>query len=69
VFAFARGDDLVAVVPRLGVRAQAWPDTTIALEPGRWRDVLTDAVVEGGAQPVAALWAALPIALLSRGAP
>jgi (1->4)-alpha-D-glucan 1-alpha-D-glucosylmutase len=66
VFAFGRGDDLVAVVPRLGVRAEAWRDTTLALGPGPWRDVLSDEEVAGGVQPVAVLWRVLPIALLSR---
>jgi (1->4)-alpha-D-glucan 1-alpha-D-glucosylmutase len=66
VFAFARGEDLVAVVPRLGVRAEAWRDTTLALGPGTWRDVLTDREIAGGVQPVAAMWRALPIALLAR---
>src|SRR5262249_54553984 len=39
VFAFARGADLVTVVPRLGVRASGWQDTALALPPGTWRDV------------------------------
>jgi (1->4)-alpha-D-glucan 1-alpha-D-glucosylmutase len=66
VFAFARGDELVAVVPRLGVRADAWRDTTLTLGAGRWRDVLSDRDVTGGIQPVATLWRVLPIALLLR---
>jgi (1->4)-alpha-D-glucan 1-alpha-D-glucosylmutase len=69
VFAYARGDDLVAVIPRLGVRAEGWRDTTLALGPGTWRDVLSDRDVGGGAHPVASLWRALPIALLLRTAP
>jgi (1->4)-alpha-D-glucan 1-alpha-D-glucosylmutase len=66
VFAFGRGDDLIAVVPRLGVRAEAWRDTTLALGPGTWCDVLSDEEVAGGAQPMSVLWRALPIALLAR---
>jgi (1->4)-alpha-D-glucan 1-alpha-D-glucosylmutase len=66
VFAFGRGDDLIAVVPRLGVRAQTWRDTTLALGPGPWRDVLSDAEFTDSVQPVSALWRVLPIALLSR---
>jgi (1->4)-alpha-D-glucan 1-alpha-D-glucosylmutase len=66
VFAFARGEDVVAVVPRLGVRAETWPGTTIALGAGTWRCALTGEDFAGGAQPVAALWRRLPIALLSR---
>jgi (1->4)-alpha-D-glucan 1-alpha-D-glucosylmutase len=66
VFAFARGDELVTVVPRLGVRAGGWADTVLAIGAGRWRDVLTGDDVEGGVQPVAGLWRKLPIALLLR---
>jgi (1->4)-alpha-D-glucan 1-alpha-D-glucosylmutase len=66
VFAFARGDELVVVVPRLGVSADAWRDTTLALPAGTWREVLSDREIAGGTQPVAHLWRALPIALLAR---
>jgi (1->4)-alpha-D-glucan 1-alpha-D-glucosylmutase len=66
VFAFSRDPDLVAVIPRLGVRAEAWADTTLALGPGRWRDALTDREIDGGVQPVAELWRTLPIAWLAR---
>jgi (1->4)-alpha-D-glucan 1-alpha-D-glucosylmutase len=66
VFAFARGEDLVAVVPRLGVRAESWRATTLALGSGSWRDVLSDQDFAGGAVAVASLWRALPIALLVR---
>ncbi len=66
VFAFARGDDLIAVVPRLGTGADGWRATTLDLPPGMWRDVLSQATHPGGAQDVTVLWAALPIALLVR---
>jgi (1->4)-alpha-D-glucan 1-alpha-D-glucosylmutase len=69
VFAFARGEDLVTVVPRLGVRADDWRGTAIALGPGAWRDALTDREIAGGAHPVAELWRELPIALYLRVAP
>lgn len=69
VFAFARGEDLVAVVPRLGVHAEAWRDTTLTLGPGRWRDVLSDRDVVGGVHPVAALWRDFSIALYLRVSP
>jgi (1->4)-alpha-D-glucan 1-alpha-D-glucosylmutase len=68
VFAFARGADLVAVIPRLGVRAEGWRDTTLTLGAGAWRDVLSDREIAGGVQPVASLWSELPIALLLRKA-
>jgi len=41
-------------------------DTALALGPGTWRDVLTDREIRGGAQPLAALWRDLPIALYLR---
>jgi (1->4)-alpha-D-glucan 1-alpha-D-glucosylmutase len=66
VFAFARGESLVAVVPRLGMRAEGWRDTTLTLGAGTWREVLSDREVVGGTQPVASLWCVLPIALLWR---
>jgi (1->4)-alpha-D-glucan 1-alpha-D-glucosylmutase len=66
VFAFARGEDLITVVPRLGVAAGAWRDTTLALGGGRWREVLTGTVVDGGVQPVSGLWRSVPVALLVR---
>ena len=65
-FAFARGSDLVTVVPRLGVRANGWQDTTLALPAGTWRDALTDREFASGAHPIAELWRTMPIALLLR---
>ncbi|MGE5186253.1 MAG: malto-oligosyltrehalose synthase, partial [Acidobacteriota bacterium] len=67
VFAFARGDDLVAIAPRLGAHADGWRDTTLQLPPGAWRDVLADrAVPGGGARAVGEILAGFPIALLAR---
>ena len=67
VFAFARGDGLVTVVPRLGVHADGWVGTKLELPPGRWRDVISDAEHAVDAPvPVATLWAKFPIALLVR---
>ncbi|MGE0399345.1 MAG: malto-oligosyltrehalose synthase [Kofleriaceae bacterium] len=65
VFAFARGDDLVAVVPRLGVGAPGWPDTTLSLE-GTWTDVLSERHFTGGAHPLAEIWSRRSVALLLR---
>ncbi|MEO7094424.1 MAG: hypothetical protein ABI175_14310 [Polyangiales bacterium] len=64
VFAFARGEGLVAVVPRLGADADGWRATTLELPPGTWRDALSDHSHSGGAHDVTVLWTALPIALL-----
>ena len=68
VFAFARGDRLIAIAPRLGVGADGWSGTTLELPPGAWRDVLADRTWTPGAHPVAALWKTLPIALLANEA-
>jgi (1->4)-alpha-D-glucan 1-alpha-D-glucosylmutase len=65
VFAFARGDALIAVLPRLGVHADGWRDTRLSLPDGAWRNVLADGTHEG-AVPLRDLWAAFPIALLIR---
>jgi (1->4)-alpha-D-glucan 1-alpha-D-glucosylmutase len=66
VFAYARGTELVTIVPRLGVSAQGWRDTTLALPAGTWLDVLTDQTFAGGVRAVAELWRTFPIALLTR---
>jgi len=66
VFAFARGDDLVTIVPRLGVHAENWQDTTLEVPPGAWRDVLSDRAVSGGHLAVADVWRDFPTALLQR---
>ncbi|HEU0037249.1 MAG TPA: malto-oligosyltrehalose synthase [Kofleriaceae bacterium] len=68
VFAFARGGmppALVTVVPRLGVAADGWRDTTLELPHGTWRDVLSDRT-HAGIAPIAELWRAFPVALLVR---
>ena len=64
-FAFARGDALIAAVPRLGVHADGWRDTRLALPDGAWRDGFSGAT-HRGAVPLRDLWAAFPIALLVR---
>lgn len=48
VFAFARGDDLVVVVPRLGAGADGWRGTTLELPAGVWINVLSDTTHAGG---------------------
>ena len=75
VFAFARGDALIAVVPRLGVHADGWRDTTLVLPRGPWRDVLSDRTFSEGAtalgccMALAELWRPFPIALLAWHSP
>jgi (1->4)-alpha-D-glucan 1-alpha-D-glucosylmutase len=67
--AFARGDGLVTIVPRLvakldgGSSPASWGDTHVPLPPGRWRDHLTGVPVDGAAS---AAFARFPVALLTR---
>ncbi|MDQ1711465.1 MAG: (1-_4)-alpha-D-glucan 1-alpha-D-glucosylmutase [Frankiaceae bacterium] len=66
VVAFARGGDVVTVVPRLSVHVDDWKDTAVAVPAGSWRNVLTGDTVAGGDRLVADLWARFPVALLER---
>ena len=67
--AFARGGEMVTVVPRLPLRlgeAGGWRDTTVALPPGRWSDRLSGRGWAGGRVALAELLAGFPVALLAR---
>jgi (1->4)-alpha-D-glucan 1-alpha-D-glucosylmutase len=67
--AFARGEGVVAVVPRLTVGLEAdggWGDTAVELPACRWSNVLTGEAGDGGARPVGELLARFPLALLER---
>jgi (1->4)-alpha-D-glucan 1-alpha-D-glucosylmutase len=64
VVAFARGDQVVTVVPRLCLKLQgAWEDTALALPPGRWVSALTGDTSDGRVR-LAELLARFPVALL-----
>ena len=66
VVAFARGDAVVTIVPRLirTVERDGWADTSLRLPNGRWRS-LTGAEHEGQIR-VDDLLAAFPVAVLER---
>lgn len=80
VLAFTRGegsDMLAVIVPRVvaglgdergDLPADVWEGMSIALPPGRWRDVLNDVSVEiaPGATPLAPLLRSLPFAVLRK---
>jgi (1->4)-alpha-D-glucan 1-alpha-D-glucosylmutase len=67
VVAFARGQGIITVVPRLVIGLQGdWADTTLDLPAGRWRHELTGDKVEGGTVRLAELLARFPVALLTR---
>ncbi len=66
-----RGDSFAVTATRLALELEetgGWSDgTTAALPAGRWRDLLTDRIHEGGPRvPVAALHATWPVTLLER---
>jgi (1->4)-alpha-D-glucan 1-alpha-D-glucosylmutase len=65
--AFKRGENLIAVVPRLviGLRGD-WGDTTLELPPGNWRAEFTGENVAYGPVPLRDLLRAFPVALLVR---
>ena len=72
VVAFARGDDVVVVVPRLTLalgRPGAWPwdDTTLEVPGGPWTDLLSGARHDGGPTGMADVLGRFPVALLARG--
>ncbi|HWL35890.1 MAG TPA: malto-oligosyltrehalose synthase [Frankiaceae bacterium] len=66
VVAFARGGEVVTVVPRLTVHVDDWKDTNLTLPEGQWRNVLTGDPVPGGDVAVAEVLARFPVALLER---
>ena len=72
VVAFARGEQLAVVVPRLLARLGdpsspgTWPGTTVTLPGGDWTDVLTGARVPGGAVPVGTVLQRFPVSVLGR---
>jgi (1->4)-alpha-D-glucan 1-alpha-D-glucosylmutase len=69
VVAFARGDAVITVVPRLVWRLGGrWDDTTLELPPGRWTNVLGDDTHGWGATRLADLLRRFPAALLARDA-
>jgi (1->4)-alpha-D-glucan 1-alpha-D-glucosylmutase len=66
-FAFVRksGDATsITIVPRLSANADRWRDTTLSIPPGRWKNVLTHEILDGGPLPLSTLWARFPTALL-----
>ena len=66
-FAFVRksGDrTAITVVPRLTAGADGWRETSLAIPPGRWRNVLSGESIDGGTSALAELWRRFPTALL-----
>jgi (1->4)-alpha-D-glucan 1-alpha-D-glucosylmutase len=67
VVAFARGNGVVTVVPRLvlGLNGE-WGHTTLKMPDGAWRNALTGDDVDGHVTRMADLRARFPVALLTR---
>jgi (1->4)-alpha-D-glucan 1-alpha-D-glucosylmutase len=69
LFAFQRGANLIAVVPRFTLTLQdKWENTQIGLPEGVWVNVFTDAALSGELA-VENLFGAFPVALLMRQQP
>ncbi|MEA2650415.1 MAG: (1-_4)-alpha-D-glucan 1-alpha-D-glucosylmutase, partial [Chloroflexota bacterium] len=66
VVAFERGGEVATVVPRLVGRVErlGWLGTTLALPPGRWRNL--DGAEHGGSRLLAELTVVFPVAILER---
>ena len=67
VVAFARGEGVVTVVPRLvlGLGGR-WEETMLTFPAGRWHNVLTRDTVDGGEVRLAVLLGRAPVALLAK---
>ena len=66
LFAFRRGENLIAIVPRFTMSLDGqWADTRLPLPGGVWRHLFSDEVLQREATP-AALFDAFPVALLTR---
>lgn len=67
VIAYLRGSSVVTIVPRFITKlGGAWRKTRVALPEGRWKNRLTEAMVEGGSTEVEILLREFPVALLTR---
>jgi (1->4)-alpha-D-glucan 1-alpha-D-glucosylmutase len=65
--AFKRGENLIALAPRLVIALHDdWGDTLLEMPPGAWRNQLTDETAPQGAAPLSALLGKFPVALLAR---
>jgi (1->4)-alpha-D-glucan 1-alpha-D-glucosylmutase len=65
LLAFRRGENLIAVVPRLTLSMADWGDTRLPLPGGQWLNRFTNETFERDASP-GALFGAFPVTLLSR---
>ena len=62
---YLRAGSLATIVPRWNLRlAGNWSNTTVDLPGARWKNMLTDEVLNGGRVPLASLLGRFPVALL-----
>jgi (1->4)-alpha-D-glucan 1-alpha-D-glucosylmutase len=67
VVAYLRGESVITIVPRLSLTmGDNWQKTTLTLPEGRWRNRLTDKIIDGGRVAIEALLNDFPVALLTR---
>jgi (1->4)-alpha-D-glucan 1-alpha-D-glucosylmutase len=65
--AYARGDDLIVVAPRLTLRhGRAWDGATLEIPSGEWRNPFTGENHAGGRVSIADLLARFPVCLLAK---
>lgn len=65
--AFQRGADVITIVPRW-MQQGSLPDARLSIPPGRWQNLLSGEVIEGGSVVVQQLLGIFPVALLTRQA-
>ena len=66
LFAFRRGKNLIAVVPRLTLSlANQWEDTRLPLPGGTWQNIFTQETLSGSAT-ANELFRTFPVALLRK---
>ena len=64
--AFSRGGRVISLCPRLPYTlADRWEDTELHLPEGRWRNVLTLSITQGGSQSVQSLLEGFPVGLFA----
>ncbi len=64
--AYMRGENIAAIVPRWPLKVgDSWGGTTIELPGGRWRNVLTQDVVDGGKLRVQTILNRFPVAIFT----
>jgi (1->4)-alpha-D-glucan 1-alpha-D-glucosylmutase len=67
VVAFKRGEDLIAVAPRLVITLhEDWRDTTLTMPRGTWYNELTGETLPQGPAPLSIVLRKFPVALLLR---